>query len=173
MCCAKVGNHNRDRSDTLQLERKYETNNWEMRVNKTILAMSLVDCWKVFSKLSFSINEEGQRVQKETQKQFYGKLVAELINNKEDSVTTRDRSVAYATTNLDAMERHTGYPSTGIGPRLTPTKKRRKNNVSETTTHRWQGYCVVCHQKTTQVCSLFNDDQPVASIEVFGRWLGH
>jgi hypothetical protein len=33
------------------------------------------------------------------------------------------------------MERHTGHPTTGIGPRLTQTKNRRKNNVGETTTH--------------------------------------
>jgi Transposase IS4 len=88
--CAKIDNHNRDRSDTLQLEQKFETNDWSMRVNFSIFAMIVVDTWKVYSKLSFNINEEGKRINKESQKQFYGRLAAELIDNREGAIVTRD-----------------------------------------------------------------------------------
>jgi hypothetical protein len=47
-CCTKVDHHNRDRSDTLQLKRKYKMKDWATRVNMTIWAMIIADCWKVY-----------------------------------------------------------------------------------------------------------------------------
>jgi hypothetical protein len=163
--CAKIDNHNRDRSDTLQLEKKYETNDWSLRVNFSILAMIIVDTWKVYSKLTFNINEEGKRINKETQKQFYGRLAAELIDNKEGAIVTRERPSGVAGLQ-QAIERGTGRPTSGIGPRITPTKKRRKKADGSISNSCWQGYCVVCSSKTTHVCSVCNDD-PDVDKEVF------
>jgi hypothetical protein len=47
-----------------------------------VFAMIAVDCWKFYSKFSFYVNNEGKRINKETQKQFYGRLAAELIDKK-------------------------------------------------------------------------------------------
>jgi hypothetical protein len=50
--CVKLNNHNCDQLDKLQLEQKYKRNNWATRVNMTIMAMAIVDCWKVYAKLT-------------------------------------------------------------------------------------------------------------------------
>jgi hypothetical protein len=55
--CGKVDQHNRDRQDTLQLERKLGTHNWATRVNHTILAMCVVDSWKIYSRLAFGVDQ--------------------------------------------------------------------------------------------------------------------
>jgi magnesium-transporting ATPase (P-type) len=41
-CCAREDNHYCVCGDSLQLERKYETNNWSTRVSMTIFAMIVV-----------------------------------------------------------------------------------------------------------------------------------
>jgi hypothetical protein len=135
-----------------------------MRVNLTILAMILVDTWKVYSKLVFPVDDEGNRINKETQKQFYGRLAAELIENTEGVMTTRDRPPVAVLS--PGIERATGRPTSGIGPRITPTKKKRKNKDGTTSNSGWQGYCVVCHSKTTHVCLECNDDRTMNK-EVF------
>jgi hypothetical protein len=165
--CARIDQHNRDRTDTLQLDRKYETNDWSMRVNLTIFGMIIVDCWKIYSKLTFDIDDEGKRINNETQKQFYGRLAAELIDNQEGMAVGSATRVRQSEENLSpAIEKETGRPTSGIGPRITPTKKKRKNVDGTTSNSCWQGYCVVCHQKTTHVCSVCNDDTMVEN-EVF------
>jgi Transposase IS4 len=80
--CGKVDQHNCDRQDTLQLERKIGTHSWATRVNHTILAMCVVDSWKVYACLAFGVNQSAT----ETQGDFYGQLAAELIDNTYDQV---------------------------------------------------------------------------------------
>jgi hypothetical protein len=87
--------------------------------------MIVVDCWKVYSKLKFDVNEEGKRIKKETQKQFFGRIAAELIANKQTELEQRQCPLPDGN-NLAAIEQSTGRPTSGIGPRLTPTKKKRK-----------------------------------------------
>jgi hypothetical protein len=122
-CCARVDQHNRDRCDTLGLERKFETNNWSMRVNMTIFGMTLVYSWRVHSRLTFNVDEEGKQIRRETQKQYYGRLSTDLIDNKEDTTTTRERVGNVGVASMPAIERTTGRPTSGIGARLTPTNK--------------------------------------------------
>jgi hypothetical protein len=165
-CCAKVDNHNRDRCDTLQLERKFEMNNWSMRVNMTIFGMIVVDCWKVYSKLVFEIDEEGNKIARETQKQCYGRLAAELIDNNQSIIIRRLHVVDEVATMPAAIDMATGRPTSGVGSRLTPTKKKRRKADGTLSNYCWQGYCCVCHSKTTYVCSVCNEN-PCVDGEVF------
>jgi hypothetical protein len=71
------------------MERKFHTTDWSSRVNTTIFAMILVDCWKVYSQLTFVVGVDGKLVKQETQKEFFGNLAAEMIDNTEDIVATR------------------------------------------------------------------------------------
>jgi hypothetical protein len=57
------------------------THNWAKQVNITILSMCLVDVWKVWRLLT--VDESGKPI--ETQKEFYGHLAAELIDNNYNS----------------------------------------------------------------------------------------
>jgi hypothetical protein len=67
------------------LEKKLKTNDWSMRVNLTILSMIFVDSWKAWSLMSDNA---------ETQKEFYGHLATELIDNNYNIVRGRDRQLA-------------------------------------------------------------------------------
>jgi hypothetical protein len=86
--CAKIDQHNRDCQDTLMLERKLVTNDWSTRVNLSILAVILVDSWRVYSKMTFPAEFTGL---KKIQKDFHGHLAAELIDNNYDQVRGRTR----------------------------------------------------------------------------------
>jgi Transposase IS4 len=43
--CGKIDQHNRSRQDTLNLEKKLETKQWQRRVNMSIFGMVVVDSW--------------------------------------------------------------------------------------------------------------------------------
>jgi hypothetical protein len=45
--CARINQHNRCRHDDLQLERKYVTTTWSMRVNTTLSGIVIVDSWLI------------------------------------------------------------------------------------------------------------------------------
>jgi hypothetical protein len=79
-CAAKIDQHNRDCHATLGIERKLVTHNWAKRVNISILFICLVDAWKIWSLLT--VDESGKPI--ETQKEFYGHLAAEFIDNNYD-----------------------------------------------------------------------------------------
>jgi hypothetical protein len=66
-----VDQHNRDRQDTLGIEKKLKTHDWSLRVNLSIFSIICVDTWKVYSQLSFGDENDNQR---ESQKAFYGHL---------------------------------------------------------------------------------------------------
>ena len=53
-CCGMIDQHNRDRQDTLCLEHKVLTKDWSMRVNLSIVAMIMVDCWRVWRLITLS-----------------------------------------------------------------------------------------------------------------------
>ena len=84
--CSKIDQHNRHRQDTLMLERKLVTTDWSRRVNLSIFAICLVDAWQVYNKMTYvDPKTEGR----ETQKDFYGHLAAELIDNNYDHIGGR------------------------------------------------------------------------------------
>jgi hypothetical protein len=43
--CGKIDQHNRCRQDTLNLEKKLETNEWHRRLNMSIFGIVVVDSW--------------------------------------------------------------------------------------------------------------------------------
>ena len=45
--CSQIDGHNRCRQDDLGLEKKFEVKDWSTRVNTSLLAMCIVDAWKL------------------------------------------------------------------------------------------------------------------------------
>jgi Transposase IS4 len=161
-CCGKIDQHNRDRQDTLGIERKLKTHDWSLRVNLTIFGMIVVDTWKVYSQLSFGEEDDNQR---ESQKNFYGNLAAELIDNNYDRVggaRAKRRSDSSDDEIIDS------FPKSGVDAHLTPTKIRR-NDKNDRGTHSFQGRCRVCKLKTTYQCSVCRDDPNIKD----QGWLCH
>jgi Transposase IS4 len=148
--CGKVDQHNRDRQDTLGLERKYRVHDWSMRVNHTILAMIFVDTFRAYKLMTIDI---------EPQKEFYGKLAAELIDNTYDRVGGTRRSMTFEDGTPPALLDGTGRPRSGIAAHLTPTKRFRVTKQGKQLPHKLQGRCIQCKaRKTTIECSVCKDD---------------
>jgi hypothetical protein len=153
--CAKIDNHNRDRSDTLRLEKKFATKDWATRVNHAVFGMVLVDCWKMYANLTYPLDESGKLNIEETQKDFYGNLATELIDNNEDGRSTRSSGVQPNVAVASAVDTATGLPVSGIGPHLTPTRHKRKLHGRVQSKQKKQGRCRVCPKGvSTMVCSV-------------------
>jgi hypothetical protein len=153
--CGKVDQHNRDRQDTLGLEKKLKTNDWSMRVNLTILSMVIVDTWRAWSHMADNT---------ETQKEFYGHLATELIDNNYNNVGGRGRRQqseddADASGNMMLCG-----PIGGVGPHITPTKFLLTNKNGEKLNHRRQGRCRTCGDKTTHHCSACIDSPEIKDL---------
>jgi Transposase IS4 len=157
--CAKIDNHNRDRSDTLRLEKKFGTKDWAKRVNFAIFGMILVDCWKMYSLMTFPYDDKGKLRKPETQKEFYGHLATELIDNNEGRRVTR-RSAGGAEEEGGGIaalivDRDTGLPKSGVAAHLTPTRMKRKLRGQQQKRQKKQGRCRVCPKGvSTMVCSV-------------------
>jgi hypothetical protein len=145
-CCGMIDRHNRCRQDDLHLERKLGTHDWSMRANTSILAMCIVDSWLVYKGC------RGTRLEK-TQAEFYIALAEELIDNDYDGRIGRRRKLAPH----DSGAMDEGVPRSGIGLHLTPTKRLRKGSNAKL-----QGKCRVCGSKTSHVCSLCRQENPIA-----------
>jgi hypothetical protein len=50
-----------------------------------------------------------------------------------------------------------GFVRAGVGPNLTPTKRKRKKADGTISNALFQGRCGVCGKKTTMVCSICHD----------------
>ena len=157
-CCGKIDQHNRDRCATLGIERKYITKDWSKRVNLTILSMCFVDSWKVWSHISKDI--EGTL--KETQKDFYGHLAAELIDNVYDGIRRRNAAGEASGSGevMNVRNPRTGEIRRGLDIHLTPTKRRRITD-GVLTKHAYQGRCSVCGKKSMLICSSCDDDPTI------------
>jgi hypothetical protein len=81
--CARIDQHNSCRQDDLQLERKYATTSWSMRVNMTHLGIVIVDSWLL------CLGDRGAIAG--SQSDFYEELATDLVFNKYDSVGLRRR----------------------------------------------------------------------------------
>ena len=124
--------------------------------------MVVVDTWLVWNKCT---------EYKENVHEFFCRLADELIDNNYDSVTDTKTPKVYR-----SSKRLSSTPSTGdskatadsatiataIGPRLSPTKRRRKHK-GKVVNQLYQGHCCVkdCKGRSTQVCSLCRDDLQV------------
>jgi hypothetical protein len=161
--CAMIDRHNRNRQDTLQLEKKLETDNWSMRVNMSILGMVLVDSWLAFTQCTNS---------EEKQKDFYILLSEELIDNNYDRTGGRSRRQedgGIGSNSSPTITHATGAPRSGIYAHLTPTKRRKKKSNGELTRYSYQGRCKVCGRKTIYICSQCMDEDVTngATCEVY------
>jgi hypothetical protein len=160
-CCAAVDQHNRDRQDTLQLERKLKTHSWSMRVNLSILGMIMVDCWRVYDQLTPTATNN------EVQKEFYAELAAELIDNNYDTVgsatkrATRSNDVNDSDDDMPVINLITGQPRCGLSAHLTPTKRKRRDIEGNELSYSLQGRCRICQKKTTFQCSWCVDDPEI------------
>ena len=156
--CGKIDRHNRSRQDNLQLERKLGTKSWDTRVNFSILGMIVVDSWLAWKGI---FGEDLDEVEKE----FYEALAEELIDNEYNTRSSRRRARRRAQESESASPEAfgaDGLPQSGIGPHLTPTRKKRKN-----TNHTYQGYCSVCRRKTIHVCSACRDANPESTRQIY------
>ena len=81
-----IGRHNRSRQATLNIEKKYGTHNWKMRVNLYIFSIIVVDTWcGVKGILGYRLND--------SEEDFYTKLADKMIDNTMDeSQRTRGRT---------------------------------------------------------------------------------
>ena len=84
--CAMIDRHNRSRQQVLNIEKKFGTKSWDMRVNLSILSMIIVDTWCVYNEIMGEQN-------KDTEDVFYAKLAEQMIDNTLDTPhKTRRRS---------------------------------------------------------------------------------
>jgi hypothetical protein len=153
-CCGLIDQHNRDRQATLGMERKFKTHDWSMRVNMSILAICIVDSWRVWTRIN---NTETER-NGETQKAYYGHLAAELIDNTYDRIggVARRRMATEDDDNPidpELVDPNTGLARSGDGVYLRKCTKKRKNS-----NHVHQGRCNVCKVKSSYVCSACAED---------------
>ena len=139
--CGKIDLHNRRRHDTLRLEKKLEVKDWSKRVNLSILGMTIVDSFLLYSQL---VDQD------EKEPDFYTLLAEELIDNTYDSVSPRKRRAGAndnANPSPDAIGED-GHLKAGISVHLSPTKRRRKDKQHQ----KMQGNCKVCKAKKTSYC---------------------
>jgi hypothetical protein len=140
--------HNRDRQDTLGVERKLVTHFWDKRVGLTIFSMIAVNSFRMYKELTYPKGGG------ETQKEFYGNLAEELIDNTLGQVNLRTpRAARTAAATASAINPSDGSPRMGTHAHLTPTKRKRKNS-----NHALQGNCKECMKKTKYCCSLCKDN---------------
>ncbi len=132
-------------------------------MNMTIFGMLVVDSWRMYSSLTYGNNVSDNN--EETQKDFYGHIVAELIDNTYDQVggTGAQRSFGIDDTaeGSPAVCHRTGGPRASVSAHLTPTKRRIKDKEGCLTPHSFQGRCRVCKKKTTYQCSVCKDDPDI------------
>ena len=165
-CCSKIDMHNRDRQDTLGIERKIVVHDWSKRVNLSILSINFVDTWKVWD-LTTNVG-----VDQETQKEFYSKLLAEMIeNNLDAAVRTRNNVVANTPRNVipGLIHQGTGRARSGLLIHITPTKLRRRNIDGTLSNKCHQGRCRECGLKTKWCCSACLDNPNI----VHQGWICH
>jgi hypothetical protein len=122
--CAKVDHHNRSRQAFLNIEKKLVTTDWSLRVNFSIFSICVVDAWKVYSQLTYS----EQTGYAEMQKQFYGRLAAELIDNTYDKRGGSRQSTQPSLEDYSpVIDRNTGEVKSEVGVHITKTKKRQRD----------------------------------------------
>jgi hypothetical protein len=136
---------------------------WSLRVNLSIFSIIAVDAWKVYSQISYSEEVDNKQ---EVQKDFYGHLAAELIDNNYDCVggnrAKRNHMMANDSVNTTNLQ-------SGVDARLTPTKHRRTDK-NDRGTHSRQGQCRYCKKyHTTYQCSICRDDPDIKD----HGWLCH
>jgi Transposase IS4 len=63
--CEAIDQHNRERQDTLMIERELKTHDWSARVSLSLFSVNFVDSWMVYSKITFNTENNSGEAQKE------------------------------------------------------------------------------------------------------------
>ena len=159
-CCAMIDRHNRCRQKDLSLERKLVTRDWSKRINISLLSICIVDSWLAYT----GITED----KKEKQKDFYGYLAEELIDNRYDERGgSRERLRSNNSPRRKLMNdlgtspliQNDGSSRCGLSIHLTPTKRKRIDKKGKISENSFQGRCSLCGSKTTWCCSKCEDDE--------------
>ena len=149
--CGMIDRHNRIRQDDLAIEKKLGTLDWSRRVNLSIFSMCVVDAFLL---------HRGCTGSKESPDEFFSKLAEEMIESGRVARATRE-AIRQADELAEARKRSI---ASGLGPHLTPNKKRRKSPGKENgggnkvLNQASQKRCSYCHRKTTWICSQCNDE---------------
>jgi hypothetical protein len=103
------------------------------------------------------------RPRRETQKQFYSYLIAEMLANKlDDNVRPTRNNEEVPAPVIEAIpglvDRTTGRARSGIDTHITPTRSKRRPRDGSISNKSLQGQCIVCKRKTTSLCSTCVDD---------------
>ena len=154
--CAMIDRHNCSRQQVLNIEKKFGTKSWDMRVNLSILSMIIMDTWCVFNEIMGKRN-------KDTEDIFYTKLAEQMIDNTLDTphrTRRRAQPIGAAAGPPSTLDTADGRVSSGVGVHLTPTKKRQMMK-GQLTNYMQQDWCSDClgdkSFKTTFVCSECRD----------------
>ena len=139
-CCAKIDQHNRSRQDSLDIEKKLGTQDWDMRANLGIFGMCVVDAWLCYK------NSTGAE---ELQEDFYLSLAEELIDNNVDRRILRSKGGTPSSASLCSPIDTDGQPRDCYGIHAMPMRDRKRGSKTITKQLR----CRVCHKKTTHICS--------------------
>ena len=115
-CCAKIDQHNRSRQDSLDLEKKLGTQEWDMRANLGIFGMCVVDAWLCYKNTLET---------SELQEDFYLSLAEELINNNYDGRVLRSNGGTPSSAGLCILIDTGARPRDCYGIHLMHTKKKK------------------------------------------------
>ena len=148
--CGKIDQHNRCRQDTLNLEKKIQTNQWDRRVNMSIFGMIVVDSWMLYKGCT-----GGNQLH---QTGYYKALMDALIDSPLKTVPeTRQQAKASESTVASLW---TKIGTSGRGLHLTPTKRKKPATETQSARRR-QSRCRNCNAKTVMVCSYCRDDPDI------------
>ena len=125
---SQIDCHNRSRQDDLGLEKNFEVKEWSMHVNTSLLAICIVDAWKLYA----GAKGDGSKM---SPNQFYCELADQLIDIKYDRISLRQREADSAVKDEDI-----GFGSR-IGTHLTPTTRKPKNASGEESCALYQSRC--------------------------------
>lgn len=146
-CCSQVDRHNRCRQDSLGLEKKLEVKTWSLRINSSLLAVTIVDAWLLYK------YSHGPRFHM-CQSGFYEKLAEELIENSYDSIKRRSWNSSEGSESSSDEDF-----SAGIGTHLAMTHKKRKLSDGSVSNALYQGRCRSCKRfKSKFQCSTCRDN---------------
>ena len=136
---SQIDRHNCCRQQDLELEKKFKVREWSMRVNTSLLAICIVDSW-----LWYKGSQRFRDVM--TPNDYFSKLAEQMIDNDFCSLTSRSSTEASTST---------AVLSSGIGPHLTPTTRKRKRSSGSATNAFHQGRCTECKNvtKSKYTCS--------------------
>ena len=145
---SKIDRHNRCGQESLDIEKKLQTHEWDKRANLGILAMCVVDAWMCYSNAK---NVE------ETQEAYYLKLSEEILDNLLDAnLVTRRRKIVDKTRDVATIPNpligEDGRPKDSTGIHVTPIRSNKGSNNSSHTT---QLRCRKFSCKTMKQCSKF------------------